>query len=66
VNFSSKFETAISQLKEMQLDGLVEMSEQEIRVTPLGRLFMRNIACCFDAYLEKHRESAASRFSQSI
>lgn len=32
-------------------DGLIEVQGQLLRVTPLGRRFLRNIAMCFDTYL---------------
>ena len=31
-------------------DGLVKLSADGLQVTDLGRLFLRNIAVCFDAY----------------
>jgi oxygen-independent coproporphyrinogen III oxidase len=32
-------------------DGLVEVDGARLRLTPLGRMFRRNVAVCFDAYL---------------
>jgi len=34
-------------------DGLVELSPREIRATELGRVFLRNLAMPFDAYLKE-------------
>lgn len=45
-------------------DGLVSESEQEIRVTSRGRLLLRIIAMCFDAYLGDTAQSA--RYSRVI
>ena len=48
-------------------DGLVEVGPEAIRATPRGRLLLRNIAMCFDRYLD--RESvidARPRFSRAI
>ncbi|HHR6586004.1 TPA: oxygen-independent coproporphyrinogen III oxidase, partial [Providencia alcalifaciens] len=38
-------------LKPMAEDGLVEVSETGIKVTPRGRLLIRNVCMCFDVYL---------------
>ncbi len=35
----------------MAEDGLVEMTDKGIKVTPQGRLLIRNICMCFDVYL---------------
>ena len=37
-------------LRPLADDGLVEFAPGSVRVTELGRLFLRNIAVCFDAY----------------
>ena len=41
-------------------EGLVNVHGSEIEVTPLGRIFVRNVACVFDAYLA-HGERIFSR-----
>jgi len=33
------------------MEGLVEVRGSEVDVTPLGRIFVRNVASMFDAYL---------------
>ncbi len=38
-------------LRELAADGLVVVEGWLLRVTPLGRRLLRNIAMCFDAYL---------------
>lgn len=57
INFESYFSDAILSLLRMQEDRLVELRYQgpkliEIKVTKVGKLFLRNIAMCFDAYLD--------------
>ena len=48
-------------------DGLVELGPEEIRATPRGRLLLRNIAMCFDRYLDqKSIIDARPRFSRAI
>ncbi|MBU3664692.1 MAG: oxygen-independent coproporphyrinogen III oxidase [Chthoniobacterales bacterium] len=49
-NFAQKFADSLARLGEFADDGLVEIGERNIRVTESGRLFIRNIAMCFDAY----------------
>ncbi|NBD16120.1 MAG: oxygen-independent coproporphyrinogen III oxidase [Cyanobacteria bacterium] len=61
--FSDYFAAEFADLQELAKDGLVEVQEEEIEVTPIGRLLIRNIASVFDSYL-KQRQSKA--FSQSI
>jgi oxygen-independent coproporphyrinogen-3 oxidase len=51
VAFDDYFANAIERLRPCAEDGLVELSPLEIRATPLGRVFLRNLAMCFDAYL---------------
>jgi oxygen-independent coproporphyrinogen-3 oxidase len=53
IQFQSYFEEALGKLEAMARDGLVVMKEDGFTVTPLGRLFSRNLAMPFDAYLAK-------------
>lgn len=50
VDFGPHFEASLARLGEFAADGLVECDAQRITVTAAGRLFIRNIAMCFDAY----------------
>ncbi len=43
-----ELETTIEKLKEMEADGLVEISENKIRITQAGKAFTRNVAMTFD------------------
>ena len=45
------FADALTQLDGPVADGLVEISDARLRVTPRGRFFLRNICMPFDAYL---------------
>ena len=49
-DFATRYATEIARLAPLAADGLVELSPTGMRVTDLGRLFLRNIAVCFDAY----------------
>lgn len=50
VEFGEYFATELERLGPMADDGLVEVDGRGIRVTPAGRLLIRNIAMVFDAY----------------
>jgi oxygen-independent coproporphyrinogen-3 oxidase len=49
--FRDFFEVDLLRMVPLAADGLVEVSETHVRATPAGRLLLRNIASCFDAYL---------------
>lgn len=53
-DFQRDFRRELSALRDLEAEGLVEMDEEAIRVTPLGRLFVRNVAAAFDRYLLEH------------
>lgn len=48
IDFASYFEREIESLSAFEADGLVKRSETGLEVTDKGRLFIRNIAMCFD------------------
>lgn len=52
IEFTTKYAEELLQLKEFVEEGILETDSYGIRVTPLGRLFVRNIAMAFDAYLK--------------
>jgi oxygen-independent coproporphyrinogen-3 oxidase len=56
IDFDVYFADALAELQAMEGDGLVEMAADRISVTSLGRIFLRNIAMPFDAYLKKKTE----------
>ncbi len=53
LDFSRHFARALESLAEMEDDGLVLRREDSLEVTPQGRLFIRNAAMAFDAYLQQ-------------
>lgn len=64
LKFDSHFANCTAQLQELEKNGLVQNSQEKIQVTPLGELFVRNIAMSFDGYL--NQPALKARFSQSI
>ncbi|HEX7859325.1 MAG TPA: oxygen-independent coproporphyrinogen III oxidase [Verrucomicrobiae bacterium] len=63
IDFAEHFASEISSLDDLEADGLVERSGDGVVVTETGRLFIRNIAMRFDAYLPQESER---RFSRTI
>jgi len=53
IKFDDYFADSIQKLNEFVEDGLVELSGDKIKVSLIGRLVIRNIAMCFDAYIDK-------------
>ncbi|RVU33330.1 oxygen-independent coproporphyrinogen III oxidase [Rheinheimera riviphila] len=51
LDFASYFSSSLAQLTRCQQDGLVELTSQQLKVTTLGRPWVRVLAACFDAYL---------------
>lgn len=51
IQFRSYFAAALPRLDTLAADGLIEHNDEEIRVTPRGRLLVRHVCMVFDAYL---------------
>jgi oxygen-independent coproporphyrinogen-3 oxidase len=62
--FEDYFSGSLERLSELQADGFVEVSNNKITITERGRLFLRNVAMCFDRYL--NRKKSASSFSKTV
>jgi len=61
VDFEKHFEEALAKLAEPAADGLIVWTDRGFAVTERGRLFVRNLAMCFDAYLRPAEEGRYSR-----
>jgi len=61
VNFTEYFAGDLAALKPFAADGLIEFSTKGFEVTNSGRLFIRNIAMCFDKTLAPETERKHSR-----
>lgn len=66
IAFDDYFSSELAELAPMRDDGLVEISPSEIRVTPLGRVFIRNLAMPFDRYLREQKMDARPLFSKTL
>jgi len=65
IDFNRHFSDAITDLAPIAADGLVNVAEDRIEVTDAGRLFLRNIAMCFDAYLRQPAGEQGPRYSRT-
>ncbi len=64
VRFEAAFAPELEALRTYEADGLIQVDARELRVTPLGQLFLRNLAAVFDAHLRsrtRDRERSYSR-----
>lgn len=50
-----ELENALETLKEMETDGLVEISENNLKITEKGRAFTRNVAMTFDLRMLRNK-----------
>ena len=66
ISFDEYFAPELRQLDEFRGDGLAETSAKEIRVTPLGRVFIRNLGMIFDRYLREQQMDARPLFSKTL
>lgn len=66
IDFFAHFTEPLEKLKPYMDEGLLQITKDSLRLTAVGRLFARNIAMAFDAYLDKHRAAAKPVFSQAV
>ena len=57
---------ALEKLRDAEQDDLVRLLPDRVEVTPLGRLFLRNLAMPFDAYLQRRAPDAKPIFSKTL
>lgn len=66
ISFDEYFAEETARLEEFIADGLVRVSANEIRVTMLGQIFIRNVAMIFDAYLKEQAQESRPLFSKTL
>jgi len=59
IDFDRYFAAELRMLDRLERDGLVEMDDEFIYVTPRGRLLVRAVCMVFDRYLREARERVA-------
>lgn len=62
LDFAGYFATERERLKHLEQDGLIQLKADSLEVTPLGRLFLRNIGMIFDATLKPGQ----GKFSKTV
>ncbi|AFZ55837.1 oxygen-independent coproporphyrinogen III oxidase [Anabaena cylindrica FACHB-243] len=62
INFDGYFSQELEELKPLEADELVNLLADEIQITDIGRLLVRNIAVVFDT----HTKTRATKFSRAI
>jgi oxygen-independent coproporphyrinogen-3 oxidase len=66
INFDEYFAPELQRLEEARDEGLVVLASAEIRVTSLGRIFIRNVAMAFDRYLYEQQMDHRPLFSKTL
>lgn len=67
VPLAERFADELARLAPLEADGLVVREpDGSLRVTPLGRLVVRNVAMAFDAYLPDQQRAERPLFSQTV
>jgi len=64
IDFETYFNWGLGNLKEMIADDLVVIENRSLKVTPMGRMLIRNIAINFDGYIEREEDNA--RYSRTV
>jgi oxygen-independent coproporphyrinogen III oxidase len=64
INFKEYFAWGLSNLKEMESDGLLTLTDEKLIINDMGRLLIRNIAMNFDGYIERKEDKA--RYSRTV
>lgn len=54
INFAEYFAKELAGLKQHQVDGLLNIENKVLKITPAGRLLIRSICMVFDAYLDQN------------
>lgn len=67
IDFNQQFAAELQQLREMEADGLLDISPDEIVIHRRGRPFLRNVCMPFDAYLQQTAtDQPAVRYSATL
>ncbi len=64
IEFEKYFSSSLDGLKEFIDDKLVQIKDRKIIITEMGRLLIRNIAMCFDWYIEQKTDKA--KYSRTV
>ncbi|MCP4603846.1 MAG: oxygen-independent coproporphyrinogen III oxidase [Proteobacteria bacterium] len=65
IDFWQTFSSEKIKLRELESDGLVELEDRIVRVTPKGRIFVRHVGMVFDTYT-RSRPKGGPSFSKTV
>ena len=66
ISFDEYFAPEMERLEDFRADELITITPDEIRATPLGRIFIRNVAMTFDRYLQEQQMDRRPLFSKTL
>jgi oxygen-independent coproporphyrinogen III oxidase len=66
IAFDNYFDKELKVLRQLEGDSLVRLNDDRIEIAPLGRIFIRNVAMVFDAYLERGVTERKRAFSRTL
>ena len=68
IRFDETFARELAELAPLEQDGLLARHPERIAVTPLGQLFLRNVALPFDRYFARRKQDGDARpaFSKTL
>lgn len=67
LDFETYFKEDLALLAAYEREGFVRIGDDRIEATPVGELFVRNLAMCFDRYQrEKHDAGSRPVFSRTV
>lgn len=64
IDFKQHFAEDLALLAPLAADGLIEIGERGLQVSPVGQLLIRNICLCFDTY--SRQQARRQQFSRII
>ncbi|MFZ7135652.1 oxygen-independent coproporphyrinogen III oxidase [Avibacterium avium] len=64
IDFKTHFAEDLELLASLAADGLIEIGEKGLQVSPVGHLLIRNICLCFDTY--SRQQARRQQFSRII
>jgi oxygen-independent coproporphyrinogen-3 oxidase len=65
IDFKKTFRPELVELLDFESDGLLTMTPDRIDITPVGRIFVRNLAMVFDKFL-REKSAGGPRFSRTV
>jgi len=66
IAFREYFAEDLAELSPHQADGMVTVADDAIEATPVGELFVRNLAMCFDRYWRDKEHGDTPVFSRTV